>query len=275
MERSLKDLDKLKYNKKGFEMKGKTKDLGYFEMFGKSFHGYVTFPEPPSPLKAWLDEHRILNIFRLELEKYQEQHLKDVIVKLSNGKEVRFHCCSVSIPGFEPSEEKTSIMINQNYAFGGTQLTKYDIDEWETYQHVPCEFSWQLIRVKLDWLCTFINSIIYWDCLYRVIVKPFKQLIFNTDRCNFRWNKVNNYVVMEVIKLREDSFKKWKAYDSKYAEMVYKNTTELYNRLTSRDNLKECNATINAINKLDYLNKRERAKLWDKLNRLKNKWSLI
>lgn len=37
MERSLKDLDELKYNKKGFEMKGKTKDLGYFEMFGKLF----------------------------------------------------------------------------------------------------------------------------------------------------------------------------------------------------------------------------------------------
>ena len=257
-------------------------DRGEVEFLGKKFHCIVIFPEPKHPITEWLDKHRILILLRYDFTDYINRNLKDVLLKLSNGKELRYNCCSVCTPGGMPSKEKTSISISRNLSLGGRRIKEYKVDEWEAYNHVPCSLSWNLIKYHLGWFHIFLKDIFYYETIYRFIVCPLYRLIFNNKRCNFRWNKVNNYVIMDLIGLKKFSKKDYENYAKEIAHIAYPQTEEQYNQSFERLALetegqfieKERKATIKRMKELDSLSKEQRINLWTSLNSFKNKYNV-
>lgn len=257
-------------------------DKGEVEFLGKKFHCKVIYPEPKPPITAWLDKHKILILLRGDMDAYKNRNLKDVLLKLSNGKELRYNCCSVCTPGFMPPKEKTAISIHRNCGWGGKRIKDYKVEEWEAYNHVPCSLSWNLIKYHLEWFRMFLHDIFYYETIYRFILCPFYRLIFNNKRCNFKWNKVNNYVIMELLDLRQCSQELWETKAKDCVHIVYPQTEEQWNESFERLSLitegqfieKERKATIKRMKELDSLSKEQRINLWRSLNSFKNKYNV-
>lgn len=248
---------------------------GVVKFLGRDFECRVTFPEPKRPMTEWLNKHGIFLKLRGDVSTYKDRNLTDVLLKLTSGKEVRYNCCSVATLGFMPPKEKTDISVHKEYLWGGRRIKKYRADEWEAYNYVPCSLSTALIKYHLDCIGIFLKDIFYWDTLFAYTVIPFCKLIFNSKRANFRWNKVNNFVIQEMIKLREHSYLTWREHNKDFAELVHNKyrINELYERLAILANgeVKEVERkpTIKAMLALDNLDEVERRILNKKIDNLR------
>jgi len=148
---------------------------GIVEFFSKKHQCESEYPEK-HPITAWLDDHNVFWSLRRNIKEYKRMKLTDVIVKLSNGEVVRYNCCTVLTSGTNSPVGKRCINICQPQLWYGKIIEKYDMDEWETYQYIPCSLSLNLIKYQVNSIRTFLKDLFYWDTIYSHIIYPLKQI---------------------------------------------------------------------------------------------------
>lgn len=253
-------------------------DKGIVEFMGKKFHCKVSYPEPKNPFIQWLDDHRILTVLRDDINAFLTHKISDAIVKFSDGREIKYPCSSVCIPCEDMGKPHPSISIHRNTGWGGLRVVDLKPEDWEVYTHVPCSLSWNLIRYYLGWGYTLLKDLFYIELIHRYVIMPFNMCIFNQKRANFRWNKVNNFVIKELIGLREISYTAYKQHDANMAELVYNpdKVNDLYERLALIANgtvfEDERQATIKAMLNLDKTTKGQPQKFCKKVEKLRLKY---
>lgn len=130
-----------------------------------------TFYDRKSPLMEFLDRHFFIHVrdcFRLQEKPY------DCIVKLKNGNEKRYLCCSHGFPLTDGSHYKNNIL--HIFFFGITRERVTHKDDWEAVISTNCKLSLSLIVYFFKCSYEMIMKLVYWDMFFKVyrmlVIKP-------------------------------------------------------------------------------------------------------